>query len=234
MKRWLPAICVLLFVQSVFAEAERPPVNVFPMTPEEQNEWVLNAIQEDEEKGQLSEDELQQMGLFDASFSLPLVHKEVWDIGHEGTTLYLSDGSIWVVHPSDTSIVKRWSCYSRDFYAEPVYLTQNSDFTRILFARSYEHRIVNQKTKESVRVQISLAPYYDSCYYITYINKDKQIVELNNGIRWKISSYDAAISKKWEPSDFVILGVNTRWNALTKPYILMNISRGTTGRGETR
>ena len=153
-------------------------------------------------------------------------------MGLNGSSLILGDGSIWITRPSDGYKIQHWS----DYYSENVepaqlYLTTNNNW---IFGKDYQYRVVNKMTGESTLVNFSQPPFQASSFYIWNIDYYSGIIELlhYNGtyVSLQMSAWDSGVYADWKNSDCVILGRNTRWNASSNPYLIINITTMTNAR----
>lgn len=127
-------------------------------------------------------------------------------------TVEIEDGSVWVFAPSDLSTVMTW--YSTD----ALVLVPN----KTLFS-SYDFRLVNLVTGQSIQVILSQAPYYNGPYthWIVAIDYYRNYVYLEDGSFWNMSSFDSDIVHQWMVNDTVIIGTTDRW---LNPDMLINVS----------
>jgi hypothetical protein len=147
-------------------------------------------------------------------------------VSYEGSLITLVDGSSWVTKPSDGRKIQHWSDYYSDGAPAEVYLTSNNNW---IFGKDYKYRIVNRMTGESALVNIADGPYKKLCFYIWNIDYYSGIVELMDFqgvyIAFNMSGWDKGVLEGWQCDDYVIVGRNTRWNASSNPYLLINVHK---------
>ncbi len=158
-------------------------------------------------------------------------------LGYKGSSLYLSDGSIWITRPSDGKKIQHWPDYNSEYlYGEhpaEVYLTTNNNW---FFGTDYKYRVVNRTTKESALVNMSQGPLNQYAFFIWNIDNHNGFIEIvgTNGIYmlFKMSGWDEGVYSKWQINDAIILGRNSRWNKSSNPYLLINVNTLTNARAK--
>ena len=67
---------------------------------------------------------------------------------------------------------------------------------------------------------------YNSVYthWIVAIDYYRNIVFLEDGSVWNMSSLDAGVIDQWVINDVVMIGVNTGWLSSYNPNILINVN----------
>ncbi len=158
-------------------------------------------------------------------------------MGCKGSSLSLSDGSIWITRPSDGKKIQHWPDYNSEYlYGEhpaEVYLTTNNNW---FFGTGYKYRVVNRITKESTLVNLSQGPFEQYAFFIWNIDIHNGFIEVvdTNGIYmlFKMSGWDEGVYSKWQINDVIILGRNSRWNKSSNPYLLINVYTLTNARAK--
>lgn len=148
----------------------------------------------------------------------PAAYQSPISISFLGDTVELTDGSMWRIHPSDTYKTITW------FATDVVVITPNHS----LFS-FYDYRLTNQNTGESVACDLHLGPIdpsYGSIYthWITGIDYYRNVLYLEDGSVWSMSTFDRSVISNWVPNDVVIIGVNDGWFSSANPNILINVN----------
>ena len=223
MKKFLTLTFGLFFLSATLCAHERVPVGERKEPTEQKVELQENEDQirqESEEQTQPDKAGLvAAKSMFGTCFGCYSTHPGAWQsfnsISPSGTTIELSDGSIWVVNPSDWYLMMDW------MYGDTLIITPNHSWFSY-----YDYCITNQNTNESVRVNLSLGPYYNGpkTHWITRIDYYQRLVILEDGSMWRIASYDEDILSSWLENDTVIIGINDGWLRGDKANILINVS----------
>jgi hypothetical protein len=150
--------------------------------------------------------------------SHPAAYQTPASVCYYGYTVELVDGSVWKVDPSDSYLVTGWHS------SHLVVITPNHSWFS-----PYAFRLTNQHTGESVAVNLDLgpiAPIYASYYTHWIVNIDyyNNIVYLEDGSVWYMSSFDSNIVNQWISGDVVIIGVNDGWLFASNPNVLINVA----------
>lgn len=121
-----------------------------------------------------------------------------------GDSLEIEDGSIWKIDPSNTSDARYWKS------VDPLFLTQN----RSWFS-SYQYRLMNAQTGESIGVNLFLGPVLSSEYLhlIDAIDWTRRAVTLNDGSCWEICPRDLDLFSEWVLDDCIFIGLNSGWDS---------------------
>ena len=94
---------------------------------------------------------------------------------------------------------------------------------------AYDFRLTNQNTGDSILVNLVLgpiAPMYGSIYthWIIALDYYNNIVYLEDGSLWRMSSFDSHTVNEWIAGDIMIIGVNDGWFSSFSPNILINVA----------
>ena len=129
-------------------------------------------------------------------------------------SIMLEDGSLWLVKPSDREKLFFWN------FTDFIIISQNH-----CWISTYNYLLTNQTLNEQVAVNLSMGPIINGPYthYVAGIDLNNGYLLLDDGTRWKVSSYDLSSLWDWYPSDPVIIGVNNAWFSECS-YILINVS----------
>lgn len=147
----------------------------------------------------------------------PAAYQNPVAISFFGDTVELMDGSVWVIAPSEAHKTTHW--YPTDL----VVITPNH-----AWFSSYTFCLTNQNTGESVSANLHLgpiAPMFGSFYthWIVGVDYYYNIVYLEDGSIWNMSSFDSNVVNQWIAGDVVIVGVNDGWLSSSKPNMLINV-----------
>lgn len=148
----------------------------------------------------------------------PATYQSIASISYFGGAVELSDGSVWTVSTFDAPKASYW------YPTDVVVITPNR-----AWLSTYAFRLTNQNTGESVAVDLNLgpiAPSFGSYYthWITAVDYYHNIVYLEDGSVWKMSSFDSNTVYQWVVGDVVIVGVNDGWFSSSNPNILINVA----------
>lgn len=127
----------------------------------------------------------------------------------------MEDGSIWTVHPGDAYITLSW------LPTDLIVVTPNHSWFS-----PYQFKITNQNTAQAVLTNMQLGPIYNGLYtkWIVGIDYYYNVVYLNDGSAWNMSSLDSGTIGKWLVNDTVVIGVNDGFLASMNPNILINVN----------
>lgn len=158
--------------------------------------------------------------LFDTypSFYLPPSAHWLAGVSVLGDSLELNDGSIWKVSRYDEYKVLGWR--SND----PLIITQNHRWFS-----NYQYRIINQATGSTLETNLFLGPlqYGEHTFYVHGIDYCQGSLILTNAFGdmsyWEISDFDLDPFQDWSPSDPVIIGQNSGWDA-ERNALLINVA----------
>lgn len=142
-----------------------------------------------------------------------------------GTTLFgdqieMEDGSYWLTNPGDRYKLQGW--YSGD----PIIVMQNSAW----FGKpQYPYKIYNERSYESVEVELSAAPIWDSFYrrFIIEIYKPEfgdGYLKLNDGSLWILDNTYKNVWGLWLVNDTMIIGTNDSMFSFFTPDLLINVT----------
>lgn len=137
---------------------------------------------------------------------------------HGCVMIELTDGSTWFVDPSEYNAITNW--VTTDF----VIITENHAWWS-----PFAFRLTNKRTGQSVGINIDLgpiAPIY-ACYHthwIVDIDYYNNIVFLEDGSIWYMSTMDRNTVNQWIAGDIVIIGVNDGWLFAYNPNMLINVA----------
>jgi hypothetical protein len=115
--------------------------------------------------------------------------------------LRLEDGSSWIVHEDDRSLIEKW-------LNDVVVIKPHCP---LICKSRYQFVIVNQRTNDSVRANV--APYKRDGMgvqrIIAHIDHELGEVYVDDGSVWKIA--DTQVLAQWDEGHTVILGINDQW-----------------------
>lgn len=125
------------------------------------------------------------------------------------------DGSQWSVRPDHAYVTLSW--HPSDIVA----ITPNHSWFS-----SYNYTLTNQNTGEAVNANLYLGPIYNGpfTHWIAAIDYYNNIIYLEDGSRWSMSSFDSSIVYSWVLNDTVIIGVNDGLFSSSRPNILINVN----------
>lgn len=154
-------------------------------------------------------------GLFSVSFG-PYI-----DIN----AMRLADGSYWGINPGDYHKTHNW------IPGDSVIITPNHWY--YFSYASYDFRIVNQDTGESVAVNLCVDPsfYGPLTHWIVGFDDIRGLIYLEDDSVWSMSSFDRNITDRWDFNDTIIIGVNDGMFSSTRPNILINARDGSYAAG---
>ncbi|MBA3238318.1 MAG: hypothetical protein H0T62_08255 [Parachlamydiaceae bacterium] len=160
-----------------------------------------------------------------------------FSVGFSGNTIGLEDGSWWKAYSGDMSITKNWVTSLGSFTPDSIIIEPNLNWPSY---SNYRYYLTNQQTSKSVRVNLSLAPFYNGTY-THYIHSYTYIVDsygflyvqlcLNDGSIWNMLTDDYPITSLWKVNDTVILGCNSGVYSAIAPNILINVNTNNYGAG---
>lgn len=132
-------------------------------------------------------------------------------VSFNGDTVYLSNGTTWMVCSFDSYKTLNW------LTSDSIIVMPNPDSFSI-----YDYCLVNLNTGAHVQVNLFSAT---KLYQITRIDRVSDIVYLNDGSSWGVSIFDSSLLYNWYAGDAVILGINNdplsiRPNILINPHTL--------------
>lgn len=232
-KLWLTGLCCALLTSSMLmaddAAAQHIPVGERAMPKAEKDAHEAQRAEKAEQN--LAEDGAPMQA--DKAFVMKAASKavaksaarDVYFTTHPGAyhhpysmtpiSIELEDGSIWVYHPADAYVTVGW------LPTDLIVITPN----HTIFS-SYDYRLTNQNTGTSVAVNLSMGPIYNgpATHWIQAIDYYSNIVYLEDGTIWKMSSFDSGIVGQWVINDTVIIGVNDSWLSSSRPNILINVN----------
>jgi len=210
-------------------------VNERPMNIMERARWMENLSKEVDPEAE--EDLIEKCGMCHMrrpDLATHIVH----EMGYQGLTCTLEDGSTWNIKPNEAEKIAEWPTETNRYpgeYPSLVFITQNTDFLKSLFSSNYNYKIVNKHTRESAHATMTLGPLLNECVSINNIDRKNGILYLDDGTQWNLSSFDSSVYKDWMPTrqegskivmgDYIIIGVNNRWNCYWSPYLLINVTR---------
>lgn len=147
--------------------------------------------------------------------SHPGAFHSCYSVGIFGDTIEFEDGSVWTIYPRDAYKTLNWLA------SDLVVVTPN----RSWFS-TYNFRLTNQNTGESVESNLTLGPLYNGpfTHWIVAIDYYNNVVCLEDGTIWNMSGFDDSAIKKWIVNDTVIIGINDGWLSYNKPNILINVN----------
>lgn len=148
----------------------------------------------------------------------PGAYQHPVSISFFGDSVELMDGSIWTIASSDAHKTINW------FPTDLVVVTPNHSWFS-----SYGFRLTNQNTGESAAASMFLgpiAPMYHSIYthWIAGIDYYYNLIYLEDGTVWNMSSFDRNVMDQWMVNDVIIIGVNDGWFSSSNPNILINVN----------
>ncbi len=136
------------------------------------------------------------------------------NVGILGDWISFEDGSKWQISFSDQYEVSCW------WQGDVVYVTQSDKLLSI-----YDYMIVNETRGTVIYANRISKPYYNGVYtrYIVSIDRFSDRILLNDGTWWNVAWIDDSIMQRWMENDTVIIGINSGWDCLTYPFILINV-----------
>lgn len=161
---------------------------------------------------------------------------QVKEIGINGYTITLSNDSVWILKPSDAAKITKWSdnysSQTTGYAPSDVYITTNNNW---FFDRSYDFRIFNMDTQESVYCNLSTSPGKHCRNWILNIDAQGGTVEITNMYGdyqiMYLNPSDIGVYSDWQKNDLVIFGRNSKWGSQTSsPYILIDLDTLTSAR----
>jgi hypothetical protein len=147
-------------------------------------------------------------------FTHPFARHFLWDVGCAGDWLQLEDGSTWTVAYDVRYEVALW------WPDDVVYIAPSMGYS------GYRYMIINETRGVYVYVNPKVKPHQYGAYtkYIVSIDYISGHVYLNDGTIWYISSIDLHLLSHWFVNDTVIIGVNSKVDNYSSPFILINAS----------
>jgi len=135
-------------------------------------------------------------------------------LGLLGDWVRLEDGSRWQVALSDCDDVLMWSI------GDLVYITQSHSVLC-----SYDYMMINHTKKTVVYANRLVKPAYfgPNSRFIVAVDHDSERILLNDGTWWTISEYDESLLHKWKENHTLIIGVNSGFDRVAYPFILINV-----------
>lgn len=129
-------------------------------------------------------------------------------------SIEIEDGSVWKVSSYDGYKAKQW------LTSDPLMITQNARWFS-----SYNYRIVNQKSGDSIEANLFLGPIKNGPHtlYIQEIDLARGTIKLTDYTHWEISSRDVSAFKGWALRDPVIIGYNSGWDSSCEA-LLINVA----------
>lgn len=137
----------------------------------------------------------------------------------------LEDGSIWLVHPYQRSIIKGWA-QDHSIFIKP-------DISCLSVYRYVFH---NYTANQVVKVNYAEAHppvYANTVHVIAGIDSNANMIYLEDGSSWYMNPNDGTF-KNWWIGDRMIVGVNNHWRTAFYPHILINASIKSTPYCEAR
>ena len=132
----------------------------------------------------------------------------ITSVGSGGNTLYTHDETVWLISSRDARKASRWSAQS------PITITPNYSYFS-----SYDYRLINQTTRESVKANLSQGPLMKYALFIRRIDSYGYI-ELEDNSQWKVNRSSRFYT--WKIGQAVLLGENSSW--FGREHILVNIN----------
>jgi hypothetical protein len=138
----------------------------------------------------------------------------VGNVGILGDWVSFEDGSKWQISFSDQFEVSYW------WKGDIVYVTQSDKLLSI-----YDYMIINESRGTVIYANRVSKPYYNGAYtrYIVAIDRFSDRILLNDGTWWNVAWIDDTIMQRWMENDTVIIGINSGWDCLTYPFIVINV-----------
>ncbi len=221
---------LLITASPLAAEEAAEPLYDTPVLVENAAEEPLNQANEEEaalaefaEQGITENMYLEAAAQFEVD---PRAYLWAMNIGFEGSSIELMDGSVWEVRWYDRYKVQNWKNVATNNGSEQsdrLYIQPNSSWS------TYPYTIVNMETGETAAVYMTQFPYFDSPYVrcLKFIDKKNGRILLNDGTYWNVSSFSNATLHNWEINNSIVIGVNKGLSSYFNPYILINLSRKT-------
>lgn len=134
--------------------------------------------------------------------------------GFLGDWVLFEDGSKWQISYSDQLEVVCW------LPGDVVYVTQSDGFLSV-----YNYMIINETRGTVIYANRISKPCYNGFYtrYIVSIDRYADRIMLNDGSLWNVSWIDDSIMQRWMENDTVIVGINSGFDCLAYPFILINV-----------
>lgn len=138
-----------------------------------------------------------------------------YSISLYGESVELEDGSIWTVCPEHAYVTLGW------LPSDILSITPNHTWFS-----PYDYVITNENTGDWVHVNLYLGPLYSGphTHWIIAIDTYNNIVYLEDGSAWHISSFDSRVIYSWAVNDTVIIGTNDGLFSSSRPNILINVN----------
>ncbi len=203
----------------------RTPTGLRIMSDEERS-----GIEKEYAEVEMDEEEIQVQERFGRNSFYPIDFSQfiVNAIGYKGSSVILSDGSVWTVRPQDGIIAQNWQDQNTANYSgknpSKVFVTSNDNW---FFDKDYLYRIVNMETGQFIYCNMSQSPFQTSSAWILNLNIEEGFVELTDSNGGYVLMYLSPSSKlyfsKWQINDRVLFGRNLRWGSSYNPYLLINI-----------
>jgi len=154
--------------------------------------------------------------LTSASLPDPAYYCQYLD-GHNVFTnsIQLRDGSTWFGPFNTGLIASKW------YATDPVVISPSNRSTD-----SYKFCATNQRTGESIKINLGSPPRTDGPYarYITAVDGNG-VVYLSDGSLWMMSPFDKKVVSEWWIYDPVIIGLNHNKDSNLRPNILINVAK---------
>jgi hypothetical protein len=134
-------------------------------------------------------------------------------VAKSGSLIRIEDGSHWEVASGYEQTAVQWRAN------DDIIITPNPYY----FSR-YSYAIRNLTTGNFVLANLSLGPVINGNYVtrqVVDINVEQGQVFLSDGSSWLVSFKDIAILSRWEPKDYIIVGMN---NGSHYRNILINVT----------
>jgi len=152
--------------------------------------------------------------------------KTIENVGYQGNTIALDDGSVWVPKPNEGYRAQCWhSAYQRSgLPPAKVYITTNESW---FYHRDYKYVMVNRETGESLPVMMVHGARLDRMIQIARIYYDVGKIELTdqhgNFVMMTMDRSDLNVADHWLEGERIFIGRNSKWSLSNSQYILINL-----------
>lgn len=136
----------------------------------------------------------------------------VSNVGIFGDWVKFEDGSKWQIALSNQNEVAKW------WVGDEIYVSQSDSVL-------YDYIVVNRTRAKHVYATRMTKPNYFGAYtrYIVAIDRFSDRILLNDGTWWNVSWFDDCIMQRWSENHSIIIGLNSGFDCLSYPFILINV-----------
>lgn len=146
--------------------------------------------------------------VFAEYYHMPVDCHQAISTAVNGSSVFLEDGSEWVIHADDRAILAHWN------QQDILNISLNNSF----FPGS-KFYITNSRTGEYIQADMKLGPRLDSLYRKRIVGIDhyygEVCIEDGSGYQtwWTVDSSDRNLLHRWTVGNTVIIGSNDSWYA---------------------